>query len=98
MVTQQILVLYFCVRIAVAQQINKYNLYGNISFRMLDSLSNMSCFKYYVFKELTVKSVILSILAIIGSWVSIAAGGLIGILVLVQFMQDGDDIPLWKRD
>lgn len=63
MVTQQILVLYFCVRIAVAQQINKYNLYGNISFRMLDTV-----------------------------------GGLIGILVLVQFMQDGDDIPLWKRD
>lgn len=28
----------------------------------------------------------------------VAAGGLIGILVLVQFMQDGDDIPLWKRD
>lgn len=53
---------------------------------------------YYVFKKLTVKSVILSILAIVGSWVSIAAGGLIGILVLVQFMQDGDDIPLWKRD
>lgn len=52
---------------------------------------------YYVFKKLTVKSVILSILAIIGSWVSIATGGLIGILVL-QFMQDGDDIPLWKRD
>lgn len=28
----------------------------------------------------------------------LTAGGLIGILVLVQFMQDGDDIPLWKRD
>lgn len=53
---------------------------------------------YYVFKELTVKSAILSIIVIIGSWISIAAGGLIGILVLVQFMQDGDDIPLWKRD
>lgn len=76
MVTQQILVLYFCVRIAVAQQINKYNLYGNISFRMLDSCLALI---YYVFKKLTVKSVILSILAIIGSWVSIAAGGLIGI-------------------
>lgn len=98
MVTQQILVLYFCVRIAVAQQINKYNLYGTYLLGCLTVCLICLALIYYVFKELTVKSVILSILAIIGSWVSIAAGGLIGILVLVQFMQDGDDIPLWKRD
>jgi hypothetical protein len=53
---------------------------------------------YYVFKELTVKSVILSILAIIGSWISVALGGLLGIITLIQFMESEDDISLWERD
>ena len=53
---------------------------------------------YYVFKELTVKSVILSILAIIGSWISVALGGLLGIITLIQLMESEDDISLWERD
>lgn len=53
---------------------------------------------YYVFKELTVKSAILSIIAIIGSWISVAVGGLLGISILIQFLQDESDMSLWKRN